>query len=167
MTEKEFIHIVPQMRSMAIASARRVGLDADSAEDVAQEVSVRLWQMHEELERYGSLTALVRLMARRLSLNILARPQCISVDGVLQAADGMVVSGTPAEELECKEAWERFCGRMATLPSTQQAVFYMRQVERRGHEEIGRLLGIEPTSVSTLLARARKKMFDQLDIRRS
>ena len=77
MTEKEFIHIVPQMRSMAIASARRVGLDADSAEDVAQEVSVRLWQMHEELERYGSLTALVRLMARRLSLNILARPQCI------------------------------------------------------------------------------------------
>ena len=37
----------------------------------------------------------------------------------------------------------------------------MRQVERKSHEEIARIVGVEKTSVSTILARARAKMLNE------
>lgn len=39
----------------------------------------------------------------------------------------------------------------------------MRQIEHRSHDEIARIVGIAPKSVSTLLARARKAIYEELD----
>jgi RNA polymerase sigma-70 factor (ECF subfamily) len=52
--------------------------------------------------------------------------------------------------------------RLQQLPTTQRTLLYLREVERRSHEEIARLLGIETTSVSTLLARARRTLFEEI-----
>ena len=47
---------------------RYVSDDAD-AEDIAQEVVLKLWVMHDRLDEYRSMEALAVVMARRLSLN--------------------------------------------------------------------------------------------------
>jgi RNA polymerase sigma-70 factor (ECF subfamily) len=61
-----------------------------------------------------------------------------------------------------KEDEEWLTEKLQQLPTTQRTLIYMRQVERRSHEEIASLLGIEKTSVSTLLARARRTLLEDI-----
>ena len=75
----------------------------------------------------------------------------------------------------CKNKWKevhlnrwpargerRLSVKLQQLPTTQRTLLYMRQVERKSHEEIATLLGIETTSVSTLLARARRTLLEEI-----
>jgi RNA polymerase sigma-70 factor (ECF subfamily) len=72
------------------------------------------------------------------------------------------LTSSPQEELEAKENEEWLTLKLQQLPTTQRTLLYMRQVERKSHEEIAQLLGIETTSVSTLLARARRTLLEEI-----
>ena len=52
--------------------------------------------------------------------------------------------------------------RIRLLPDGEMQVMSMRQTEMRSNREIAAILGIKESSVSTILARARKKIFMQL-----
>ena len=145
-------------REKALSVSLNNGAGRDEAEDIAQDVMLRLWQMHDELDRYESVEALAALMARHLLRNHQRRRQPETLD------EAIVVSITtnPHDVLEIKEDEQWLSKRLQELPTTQRTLLYMRQVERRTHEEIARLLGIEITSVSTLLARARRTLLEDI-----
>lgn len=134
------------------------GAGKDEAEDIAQDVMLRLWQMHDELDRYDSVEALVALMAKHQLRNHQRRKP----SETLYEAIVVSLNTSPHEELESKENDEWLSAKLQQLPTTQRTLLYMRQVERRSHEEIARLLGIEITSVSTLLARARRTLLEEI-----
>jgi len=134
------------------------GAGKDEAEDIAQDVMLRLWQMHDELERYRSIEALVTLMAKHLLRNHQRRKP----SEPLNEAIIVRLSTSPHELLEMKEDEQWLTQRLAQLPTTQRTLLYMRQVERHTHEEIAHLLGMETTSVSTLLARARRTLLEEI-----
>ena len=56
-------------REKALEVSMHYGAGKDEAEDIAQDVMLRLWQMHEELERFRSVEAIVALMAKHLIRN--------------------------------------------------------------------------------------------------
>ena len=145
-------------RQKALAVSRSCGAGREEAEDIAQDVMLRLWQMHDELDHYESVEALSALMARHLLRNHQRRRQPETLD------EAIVISITtnPHDVLEIKEDEQWLSKRLQELPTTQRTLLYMRQVERRTHEEIARLLGIEITSVSTLLARARRTLLEDI-----
>ena len=145
-------------RQKALSVSMSCGAGREEAEDIAQDVMLRLWQMHDELERYESIEALAALMARHQLINHKRRrkPEALN--------EAMIVSLniSPHEQLEMKEDDRWLTKRLEQLPTTQRTLLYMRQVERRTHEEIAQLLGIETTSVSTLLARARRTLLEEI-----
>ena len=145
-------------RQKALSVSMSCGAGREEAEDIAQDVMLRLWQMHDELERYESIEALAALMARHQLINHQRRrkPEALN--------EAMIVSLniSPHEQLEMKEDDRWLTKRLEQLPTTQRTLLYMRQVERRTHEEIAQLLGIETTSVSTLLARARRTLLEEI-----
>ena len=145
-------------REKALSVSMSCGAGRDEAEDIAQDVMLRLWQMHDELERYRSIEALAALMAKHLLRNHQRRKPSETLD------EAMIISlkTSPLDELEMKEDDVWLTKRLELLPTTQRTLLYMRQVERRSHEEIARLLGIETTSVSTLLARARRSLLEDI-----
>ena len=145
-------------REKALSVSLNNGAGKDEAEDIAQDVMLRLWQMHDELDHYESVEALAALMARHLLRNHQRRRQPETLD------EAIVISITtnPHDVLEIKEDEQWLSKRLQELPTTQRTLLYMRQVERRTHEEIARLLGIEITSVSTLLARARRTLLEEI-----
>ena len=145
-------------RQKALRMSMSYGVGRDEAEDIAQNVMLRLWQMHDELERYDSVEALATMMAKHLLINHQRRrkPEPLNEVTVVSLTSG------PHELLEMKEDDEWLTRRLEQLPTTQRTLLYMRQVERRSHEEIARLLGIETTSVSTLLARARRIILEEI-----
>ena len=145
-------------REKALEVSMHYGAGKDEAEDIAQDVMLRLWQMHEELERFRSVEAIVALMAKHLIRNHQRRKPSEVLD------EAMIVSmnTSPHEELEIRENEEWLLSKLQQLPTTQRTLLYMRQVERKSHEEIAILLGIEVTSVSTLLARARRTLLEEI-----
>ena len=145
-------------RQKALRMSMSYGVGRDEAEDIAQNVMLRLWQMHDELERYDSVEALATMMAKHLLINHQRRrkPEPLNEVTVVSLTSG------PHELLEMKEDDEWLTRRLEQLPTTQRTLLYMRQVERRSHEEIARLLGIETTSVSTLLARTRRIILEEI-----
>lgn len=145
-------------RQKALSVSMSCGAGRDEAEDIAQDVMLRLWQIHDELERYDSVEALTTLMARHLLINHQRRRK----PEALNEAKIVSIITSPHEQLEMKEDDQWLTKRLEQLPTTQRTLLYMRQVERRSHEEIARLLGIEITSVSTLLARARRALLEDI-----
>ena len=145
-------------RKKALSVSLNYGAGNDEAEDIAQDVMLRLWQMHDELDRYDSVEALVALMARHLLRNHQRRRQSETLNEAIVVS----LNTSPHDMLEMKEDDAWLTKRLEQLPTTQRTLLYMRQVERRSHEEIARLLGIEITSVSTLLARARRTLLEDI-----
>ena len=145
-------------RKKALQVSINCGVGREEAEDIAQDVMLRLWQMHDDLDRYEKPEALVALMSRHLLRNHQRRRKQQLID------EAMVVSlsSSPHDLLEMKDddAWLE--KRLRQLPTTQRTLLYLREVERRSHEDIARLLGIETTSVSTLLARARRTLLEEI-----
>ena len=157
MDKSTFEHEARSWRQKALRVSRNCGAAGDEAEDVAQDVMLRLWQMRDELD-IGKTEALVALMARHLTRNRQRRRPM----NELNEAVTVTLDTGPQEMLEEKENEAWLTSRLERLPDTQRTLLYMRQVERRSHEEIARLSGIETTSVSTLLARARRTLLEEI-----
>lgn len=145
-------------REKAVSASLHYGAGREEAEDIAQDVMLRLWQMHDELERFRSVEAIVTLMAKHTLRDLQRRRTAES----LEEATIVSLTSSPQEELEAKENEEWLIMKLQQLPTTQRTLLYMRQEERRSHEEIAQLLGIETTSVSTLLARARRTLLEEI-----
>ena len=146
-------------------TSRSYGATKMEAEDVAQDVMLRLWQMHDELDRFRSLEAVVTTMARWATLNLRRRkPMARLQDN--RSLLWLKTDSSPERQLEEQEDEQWLQNRLAELPSTQHAILVMRQVEQRSCQEIARLLCITEASVRTLLARARHILFEELKKRK-
>ncbi len=158
MTIDAFNRQATQFRRLALQASTAAGADADSAEDVAQETLLRLWQMRDDPRLYNP-EGYATVIARHLTLNQLRRKPPLPLDEH-QAADLMVPSPLDLMLQREDEQWLR--GRIRNLPYTQHAILRLREVEHRSNEEIATILGIQPSSVNTLLARARRQLLKEI-----
>lgn len=157
MDETEFSHISQRLRGVALRASMHCGAAPMQAEDVAQDVLLRLWQMRDDLDEVRSLDAFVSVIARRLTLNLQNRKPESGLEG-LQVPDR---NNDPALSMEERENEEWLARRLEELPSSESAILQMRQVEHRSMQEIARLLGMTEHSVRTLLSSARRKLFEE------
>ncbi len=164
MDERAFEQIAPRMRQKVMETLCRYQLDRMECEDIAQEVLLRLWQMRNELAQVRSIDALVTVMARRLAITSMRHSAMPSIEENVRFDTGD--DNTPIVQLETKENEEWLEEKLKRLPDTQRAVLQMRQIEHRSVEEISRLLSIDNRSVSTLLARARRSLLEEIKKRR-
>ena len=58
MEKSAFEHMARTWREKALSVSIHYGAGRDEAEDIAQDVMLRLWQMHQELERFQSVEAI-------------------------------------------------------------------------------------------------------------
>ena len=49
MTENEFIHIVPQLRQIALQISQGYGVGSEEAEDIAQDAMLKLWAIKDDI----------------------------------------------------------------------------------------------------------------------
>ena len=159
MEENAFIQIAKELRERAYVASQRMGADDAQAEDVAQEVMLRLWQMHESLEvkRLGNMAS---IMARNLTIDQRRSVHAVSIEE--EHVSSFVDTSEPMQRLEESENEEWLRQKLKQLPRTQQTILHLRQVERLTHREIAERLGLQETSISTLLARARKSLLEEI-----
>lgn len=158
MKKEDFEHSAQSWRRLAEQTAYALRLTADDAEDVAQDVMIRLWTMREELELL-TVQRLIVVMARRLSLNLLRHSREQESLDVSEQSEGSL---TPLQLMQEGEMMSWLEKRMQALPRTERLVLHMRQVEQRSLDEMATLLGLRQHTVETLLSNARRKLLEEI-----
>jgi len=161
MTIDAFQQQAPQLRRLALQAAATAGADGDTAEDIAQETMIRLWQMRDDTRLYNP-EGYASTIARHLALDQRRRKPTIPLDERQTTTLSTLSTPSPLDLIEQREDERWLQERIRNLPSTQHAVLHMRQVEHRSYDEIAGLLGMQPTSVRTLLARARRQLLEEI-----
>lgn len=158
MKKEDFEHSAQSWRRLAEQTAYALRLTADDAEDVAQDVMIRLWTMREELDLL-TVQHLIVVMARRLSLNLLRHSHEHESLDVSEQSEGSL---TPLQLMQEGEMMSWLEKRMQALPRTERLVLHMRQVEQRSLDEMATLLGLRQHTVETLLSNARRKLLEEI-----
>lgn len=158
MKKEDFEHSAQSWRRLAEQTAYALRLTADDAEDVAQDVMIRLWTMREELDLL-TVQRLIVVMARRLSLNLLRHSHEHESLDVSDQSEGSL---TPLQLMQEGEMMSWLEKRMQALPRTERLVLHMRQVEQRSLDEMATLLGLRQHTVETLLSNARRKLLEEI-----
>lgn len=159
MDREEFELVVPALRRAIVSTALRLS-DGDSslADDVAQDTLLRLWTMRDRLDSVNSLEAMVTVMARNRTVDLLRshRPG-VNLDAI-ETVMAVDPSLTPHESMERREESDRLDHVMLSLPTAQQALIRMRHVEGLEIDEIASLTGSTPGAVRTMLTRTRQQI---------
>ena len=158
MTQEEFTQEASIIRAKSVAIAVRFGYHQDDAEDIAQDVMLKLWCLHEDID-VPRLRASVAIITRRVCID---RWRTTHRFSVLNEGMAKIDEDSRYDHLEFAELEQWMNEQIDLLPSTSGIVLRMRQLERRELSEIADILGIRQASVSTLLSRARNELLNKL-----
>lgn len=123
------------------------------AEDVTQEVFIRLYRQPFEGQREHNLSAWLYRVATNMGYNhIRGRKRRWSRNRLL-VPDDREKQGNPAEEASATETREKVRAALAQLPERQTQLLLMRQMDF-SYAELADCVGVAPGSVGTLLVRA-------------
>lgn len=153
MKPEEFNHIIIPMRASLEQLARKMTGDDSRAEDLVQEVMLKMWSIRDTLERYDSKEALAVAMLKNKARDLWRHDKM--EQGT--AAEG----GEPAiEDLETEHADEVELIRRIVehLPTLQQKLFRMKEIEGYDSREIMQITGCTTESLRQNLSRARRKI---------
>ena len=159
MEQKEFTDMADGLRLRVLAVARGYRLTGEDAEDVAQDAMLKLWTIKDDVCGERHAAALAVTMAKNLAVDRLRRgakrgtPETSIADSRYRQPDFML-------EDDENDRWLK--ERLKKLPTKEYAVLHLRQVEKKSAAEIAAIVGIAPGSVATLLARARKKLLNDI-----
>ena len=159
MQQEQFKKEVLPLREKLLLYARRILCDEEEAEDVIQEVYLKLWYMRGDLQSYNSIEALSVHIAKNLCINrIRVR------DRAGESIDELHILNEdpePYEYLEQKDSLEHVMRIIDHLPDLQQTVLRMRHVDGFEIAEIAELTGCNKEAVRVNLSRARKRVREQ------
>ena len=143
--------LYPRLQRVAL---RMLG-NVEDAEDMVQEVYMKLWNKREELPDVQNMEAYCVALTKNMCIDRLrlAEVDRVDVDDVplsLAAADDV------ASQLERQDAVEQVKLIIETLPEKQQQVITLRDIRDCTFEEIEEQTGLTAVNVRALLSRARK-----------
>ena len=159
MTQKEFTYLAGETRTKAVSIAGQFGYVQDDAEDIAQDVMLKLWSLHEQFNDATHLKASVFITTKRVCID---RWRTAHQHAKIAVTMPLIDEDSLHDRLEYTELEHWIGEQIDRLPSTAGTVLRMRQLEHRELGEIADILGIQQTSVSTLLSRARNELLNKL-----
>ena len=155
MERKEFETEAQKIRGHLHRQAVRYLRNTDDAEDVTQEVLLKLWCMRLQLEEYNSIEALALVITKHLCLNRLRLITSFKDINDLEMIDE---NDSPETSLIKKDDYKKLMAIINKLPDVQQATLRMKHIDGLETNEIARITGCEEVTVRTNLSRARKKI---------
>ncbi len=143
--------------------AKMLGNDRD-AEDVAQQVFVRVWKAAERYEPKAKFTTWLMTITRNLVFNEVRRRdrvKLVSVEAEEEAVGRQIVDESvrmASEEMLDAELREVVDAAIRSLPEAQRMAVVLRRYDRMPYEEIAVVLKTTVPAVKSLLFRARGEL---------
>ena len=154
MNQSEFIHLVHPFKNKVFRLACRLLISVEEAEDVTQEMLMRLWNKKETLDQYKSVEAFTMTMTKNYCLDQLKskRASNLKIEHN-NFSDGLTGLDEQIEQYDRLNWVEKI---IEQLPIQQKMIIQMRDIEEYDFEKIASILEMNETAIRVALSRARK-----------
>jgi len=163
MKSSEFKLLVMPYSSRLYRMAFRLMNSREEAEDIVQEVYVKLWGMRRELPNYNSIEALSIRITRNLCLDHLRRRKVNHDAMKTEQLKQESYPETPSENLEKREDAELVHKLISALPEPQRSLVHLRHLEGKEYEEIAEMVNMNVNAIRVSISRARKQMREMIE----
>ena len=164
MNAQEFQIQVYPLKNKLFRFAKRMLEHTEEAEDVVQEVFIRLWDRREILGEYRSVEALAMVTTRNMCLDRIKKKR-YPVENI-EDHRGFLENLPMETKTDYSEEMFRLKRAMEELPEQQKTIVHLRDVEGYEFEDIAAILDMNENAVRVNLSRARKKLREALTDRR-
>ena len=133
--------------------------DREEAEDILQDVFLKLWTQKDKLDAYNSVEAFAMTITKNLCLDKLKagkRKQMVDVTGIDLSSGDL----NPYQHSEMTDSMSNVQKLLAALPEQQKLVLHLRDVEGYSFEEIEQITSLTVNNLRVILSRARKSVRD-------
>lgn len=162
MDYKEFEIIAPRLRSLSMQTSRMMHITDEDADDIAQDVLLKIWTMRSDLQRFHSIEAFTVVATRHVAIDMYRRRKK-SLPITDDVSSILVDDNTPLRQIISDETEKWIEEQTRALPDKEHIVLRLRQVEKREYSEIAQIMGIQETTARVILSRARKHLLQQLN----
>ncbi len=153
-------HILP-VKDKLYRFAQSILKNAMEAEDVVQEVLVKVWQRQDTWHEIENIEALTMRMTKNLALDKL-RSRHNRTDTLPEHTEWQDQQARPDECTEQSDLIRYVQQQMHNLPEKHRLVMQLRDIEGMSYEEIGEVLDMTMSQVKTNLFRARQHIREHL-----
>jgi len=163
-----FAVLVGRHQHRVIGTIARMLGSPDEAEDLAQQVFVRVWRSAPRWEPNARFTTWLLTITRNLVFNEVrrrSRSRTIPLDepgeyGTREYPDP--ATNTPEDDLRVAELQQAIDQAIQSLPEQPRMALILRRYEEMPYEEIAAVLGTTVPAVKSMLFRARSELRERL-----
>ena len=165
MTLAEFEHIASGLRmkllSLSLTYFASLSEQRNEAEDVVQDVLLKLWSERERLDEIVNIESWAVTIAKNMCVS---RLRWLSSHSTVRIADYEIAAdgGCASHAVEAQERANMLRALFDALPKNTRKIMWLRTVKELSLDEIAVLTGRPKTSVKSTLSMARRMMFDKL-----
>ncbi|MBI5324492.1 MAG: RNA polymerase sigma factor [Ignavibacteriae bacterium] len=154
----EFKIKISEVKNLLFRFARRLLGNREDAEDIIQEVFIKLWQRLENLDEKRNFDAFAMTVTKNLCIDKLRarRGKFIELD------EEITFNQNNVKDFEIRDSVEQAMILMDSLPVKQKMIMHLRDIEGLEYDEISNMLGYERNDIKVTLSRARKRIREQL-----
>lgn len=160
MTLAEFNSKVYPLKNKLFRFAKRMLDRTEEAEDVVQEVFIRLWNRRDKLDAYTSVEALAMITTKNMCLDkIKARRHPVEN---FEDHRGFLENLPMEMGPDHSDLVHSIHVAMKTLPDQQQMIVHLRDVEGYDFNEIAEVMEMNENAIRVALSRARKRIREMI-----
>lgn len=162
---EEFTANVLPLKDKLFRYARKLLQDYEEAEDLLQDVFVKLWVNREELSRKSSVEAFAMTVTKNLCIDRFRSKQYQTSNTGIDASEIDIHDRgiTPDKRAEQMEAADLVKEVMKSLPENLRQIVQFRDIEGLSYQEIADVMGMNINTLKVNLSRARKKIRETLN----
>jgi len=134
--------------------------NAQDAEDLLQDLYLKLWQKRDDLPDEAMNEAYLVTMIRRLYIDQ-RRLKHLDASAELKNEDGPPDERSLDRQIDAKDEAQQMEGLINRLPERDSKIIQMHLVEDRSYEEIERDTGLSQGNIRIIVMRTKKKLKQQ------
>ena len=156
MTRDEFNNIIHKHNRKLFAIAFRILRNRQEAEDVVQDVFLKMWMMGKKLDEYNDLCALGVTITKNSCLDMLRKWKHIKSDPDIMISANADPSPSPFEQIVSAEDENILAGIIEELPPLYRDLVQLREINGLSYEEISAMNDVNINTLRVTLSRARQ-----------
>ena len=149
--------LYPRLQRVAL---RLLG-NAEDAEDMVQEVYMKLWNKRDALPDVQEVEAYCVTLTKNMCIDRLRMAE-VEKEDVDEVPTMLAATDDVEAQVERRDVVEQVQQIIETLPEHQQQVITLRDMEDCSFEEIAEQTGLTAVNIRMLLSRARKTIRERL-----
>jgi RNA polymerase sigma-70 factor (ECF subfamily) len=161
MTRKAFNDIIHQYYRKLYLIAFRIIKNRQEAEDIVQNVFIRMWSMGDKLDSYRDVEALAVTITKNNCIDLLRKMKHIEADISWHEIPAAEFSPSPHDQLVRNETSAILTMIINGLPPQYRDVVLLREIDGLSYEEISKQKNININSLRVNLSRARSMIRDE------